>query len=376
MSKVLKVSEGDYRVKVPAGKSIVLDTGTLAGSVIITGDLDVQGQTTTIESVNATIKDNIIVLNNDDPGTAGITARTVDGVISKTSGIQIDRGRINDQVTSASILFDEDVPHYNTLTTNYDNGTFVLSTKYNNTVSLSNLQLAGIEVTSVSNNGTVDIQFNLRNTNTYLSLVNSTYGGTTYESRLIAGNSDPAHATNNSLTTKKYVNSYVVSGKLKATVAPYQGGMADVDTIYKKISDGSIKSMVEATDNSEIQFKINTLQRAVITTSGLSVDTLNLFGNVIKNVGSGSPLVKLPLVLQSDANIVEINSILTLDDQTPDQQIETTSISGKTKIYSKDTEGPGRTGIYFTNNNTYGANSYNNDELVSRNRAVLLSMLF
>jgi hypothetical protein len=52
MSKVLKVSEGDYRVKVPVGNSIVLDTGTLAGSVIITGDLNVQGQTTTVESLS------------------------------------------------------------------------------------------------------------------------------------------------------------------------------------------------------------------------------------------------------------------------------------------------------------------------------------
>ena len=80
MSKILKVNEGDYRVKVPSGNSVILDTGTLTGSVVITGNLDVQGQTTTIESINTTVKDNILVLNNGDTGTNGISPRTVDGV--------------------------------------------------------------------------------------------------------------------------------------------------------------------------------------------------------------------------------------------------------------------------------------------------------
>ena len=52
-----------------------------------------------------------------------------------------------------------------------------------------------------------------------------------------------------------------------------------------------------------------------------------------------------------------------------------TSVSGATKLYSKSTEGAGRTGIYFVNNVTYGGLAYNRDELVSKNRAVLLSIL-
>jgi hypothetical protein len=360
MSKILKVSQGDYRVKVPSGNSIILDTGSLTGSVVITGDLDVQGQTTTIESINTTVKDNIIVLNSGETGTNGISPHTVNSVTTKTSGIEIDRGRVSTQVASASFLFNEEVPHYNTLTTSYDNGTFVLSTTSNTTSSVASLQLSGIEVTSISSNNVVDIQFNLHNSNTYLSLVNSTYNTETYEDRLIAGNTDANHATNNSLTTKKYVNTYVVSGKVTA-------GMADVDKIYKKSSGGVEKSKILATDASELIFSIETTQRAIITTTGLSVDTLNLFGNTIKNTGAN------PLILQSDSNLVEINSVLTTDHQASDQIV---SISGKTKIYSKSAEGPGRTGIYFTNNNTYGATAYNNDELVSRRRAVLLSMLF
>lgn len=355
MSKILKVSEGDYRIKVPSGNSITLDTGTLAGSVIITGDLDIKGQTTTIESTNATIKDNIIVLNNGEPHTNGA------GITLGSSGILIDRGRDSAIVLTAKLLFEEAVNHFNPISNATEAGTYVLSTSRDSTDTLASLKISSVELSAISSNGTNTngIAFNLKNTNTTLTVINSTYNTVPYEDRL----------TNASLTTKLYVNTYVVSGNLKPapTFTPFSGSMADVDTIYKKTVGNVITSMVETTVNSEIIFKIDTTQRAIITTSGLSVDTLNLFGTTIKNTGTD------PLILTSDANLVEVNAVLTLDDQASDQ---TTAITGKTKLYSKDLEGPGRTGIYFTNNNTYGATAYNNDELVSRNRAVLLSMLF
>jgi len=359
MSKILKVSEGDYRIKVPTGNSITLDTGT-TGSVIITGDLDIKGQTTTIESTNATIKDNIIVLNNGEPRTNG------NGITLGSAGISIDRGRDGTIVLTAKMLYEEAVTHYNPILNATENGTYVLSTSRDSTNTLASLKVSSVELSAISNNGTNTngIAFNLRSTNTTLTVINSTYNTVSYENRLI----------DSSLTTKLYVNRYVVSGNLKPapTFTPFLGSMADVDTIYKKTADvpgtpGSITAMVETTTASEIIFKINTTQRAIITSSGLSVDTLNLFGTTIKNTGTD------PLILTSDANLVEVNAVLTLDDQASSQ---TTAITGKTKLYSKDLEGPGRTGIYFTNNNTYGATAYNNDELVSRNRAVLLSMLF
>jgi hypothetical protein len=53
----------------------------------------------------------------------------------------------------------------------------------------------------------------------------------------------------------------------------------------------------------------------------------------------------------------------------------TVAVATATQIYTKAAEGPGRSGIYFTNDTAYGAAAYNNDELVSKNRAVLLSIL-
>ncbi len=60
-----------------------------APTIIIDGNLTVSGSTTSVETTNSSIKDNIIVLNN------GETAAGVAGGAG-TSGIQIDRGSLPD----------------------------------------------------------------------------------------------------------------------------------------------------------------------------------------------------------------------------------------------------------------------------------------
>lgn len=93
MSRVLRV-EGDYKVIVENSGSITLDTGVETGEVLITGDLRVLGNTTTVNSENLSIRDNIIILNQGETG-AGVTLGT--------AGIQIDRGTSS----AAQIIFDE-----------------------------------------------------------------------------------------------------------------------------------------------------------------------------------------------------------------------------------------------------------------------------
>ena len=68
MSKILRVGNGDYKVLVKEGGSITLDTTDNAlnktGTVVVTGNLEVKGTTTTVDSTIVTIADNIIVLKN------------------------------------------------------------------------------------------------------------------------------------------------------------------------------------------------------------------------------------------------------------------------------------------------------------------------
>ena len=50
MSRIVKVSENNYKLQVQTGGVITLDTGNQTGRVVVTGDLAVLGNTTTVES--------------------------------------------------------------------------------------------------------------------------------------------------------------------------------------------------------------------------------------------------------------------------------------------------------------------------------------
>ena len=97
---VLKV-QGDYIIKTQTSGSIRLDTGSSTGTVTITGNLDVQGTTTTIESTVATIKDNTIVLNSGQSALQQVTAG------NGTAGIIIDRGASADLDYAATFLYND-----------------------------------------------------------------------------------------------------------------------------------------------------------------------------------------------------------------------------------------------------------------------------
>lgn len=90
---------------------------TFGNNLIITGNLTVNGTTTTVNSNTLSVGDNIIVLNNDEAGTP-----------SQDAGIEIERGTS----TNVSLLWDEGTDRW-TFTNN--GSTFYnipISTEYNN----------------------------------------------------------------------------------------------------------------------------------------------------------------------------------------------------------------------------------------------------
>ena len=93
---------GDYNIKVKDGGTIKLDTGT-SGDTIITGNLTVQGDVTSVSSTNLEIKDRIITLNDGENGP---------GVSLLYSGIEIDRGTYVDStaVPRAAFVWNETNP--------------------------------------------------------------------------------------------------------------------------------------------------------------------------------------------------------------------------------------------------------------------------
>jgi len=101
MSKYLRIGKGDYNIVTKEGGEITLDTtdGNLngTGKVIVTGGLEVQGDSTTYNSTVVAIADNILVLSKDN------VASGIPAALNYRSGIEIERG----SQSNAFMVYDE-----------------------------------------------------------------------------------------------------------------------------------------------------------------------------------------------------------------------------------------------------------------------------
>lgn len=89
-------TNGDYSIKVGEGRSITLNTGVGVGNVRVTGNLIVEGDTLTVSAQNLNVEDNIITINFGETGA---------GVSLEYSGLQVDRGTATNG--PASFIYDE-----------------------------------------------------------------------------------------------------------------------------------------------------------------------------------------------------------------------------------------------------------------------------
>lgn len=323
MSRVVKVDQGDYVIKVRNNGSILLDPGS-NGMVTITGNLNVMGAATEVNTQSLSVTDNIILLNNGETG-AGVTVGT--------SGIEIERGTLN----NAQILWNEAVVHYDPAMQDNVSGTFVAR--------LADSNLTGLQLSTVVS-GPYGLVFDLGNVASPLKIANSL----NYETRVLDTNDIP---------NRKFVTDYVQAS----------GGFAVVDSIRWPLT-GSPTNRATVDSNS-IDFIINSTLKGTFTSAGLDVNNVRLSGDTVTNTNAVNNLT-----LTSTNNNVEVKSIINLDNlEALSGSYSTSVVAGTTKIYTTASEGPGRTGIFFVNNSTYSGNAYNNDELVSKNRAVLLSIL-
>lgn len=148
MAETKRVSD-EYSIISP-----IINIGNSSSSVTIDGNLTVTGTTTSVETTNSQITDNTIVLNEGETG-AGVTLGT--------SGIEIDRGTLN----NVSFVYDDSIDAFkvfDTSTTNLLNvrvaepsNTSDAATKnYVDTVAASSLTIGGSN-TSVQYNDSGDL---------------------------------------------------------------------------------------------------------------------------------------------------------------------------------------------------------------------------
>lgn len=339
MPRVVRVDQSDYRLKVQQGGLIVLDTGENIGWVEITGNLRVRGETTTVETTELQIEDNIIILNKGELG-PGISDP------GGTSGIEIDRGpdQYGSDSANAQLLFNENVTFWDPTVEANVPGSFVFQLKSG--------KLVGIKAASIIGNADVNFTFDMQDGDKVLSIVNSLNGE--YERYLNFDDDIP---------NLKWVQKYVAASGYDPN-NPDSQGRAEVEKFfYTDPGTQSIKSRGQAYSD-RIEFFINEQSAAKISIFGLDVDDVNIKDYIITSTGSSN------LVLTADNGTVEIRNTLNIADRVSDPTLDT----GNTLIYSKSqqvllSQTPGRTGIFFTN-------TVNSDELVAKNRALLFSMIF
>lgn len=354
MSKILKITDGDYKIQTGYAGRITLDTGSGTGQVVVTGSLEVQGDFTTVSSETLTIVDQKIELNVGESG-PGVTSKPTDS--SQESGLLIHRGANN---TAASrdvlVVFKEQEPGFpstaiagrGTVLFKYSNGDPVaISTNSISVPGNGNLGLINAGNGYVTVSGTTNYELNAFNYTAWVS----------------AGSPRAAYATGAALITVA-----------DDDVIPNAKGLVDyVDAslyYYRSplISEGdtSVRTYDEdapfLNSPSRIDFTVNGSLRGQFITTGLNVDNINIFTDFVKNETNN-------LILSATTtNTVEVDAVFQLNDT----GLSPAAIFGATKIYtvnSDTTPAPGKTGIYFTNQG-------NSDELVAKNRALLFSVLF
>ena len=328
MSKFLKIPNGDYKIQVQPGGTITLDTGTSQGEVRILGDLRVDGTTTTINSTELTVDDNIIVINEGE---------TTNGIALDYSGIIVDRGLS----PNALFLYDD------RLVDPVDNvtapGLFRFGTE---TGSVGSFTPKGLYTRSISTGG-LDL---LLDTGAGKVAVNPT---TNYELGL----------TDDDLTNKKYVDDAITTAF--ATIFIPQIGDGTVS-----ISSVTVIDEETSAAPSTIEFAIDGIPVTNIYKDRWEFTDIRIIGTKIETITSNEDLVLAAPGVGSVRidDTLHINSVPGDDDDTIYSLSPQTPTDG-VKIYVSN-ESTGGSGIFFVNQDN------TRDEVISRNRALIFSMLF
>lgn len=324
MIKITSVPNGDHTLRVKSGGTITLDTGFETGTVLITGDLQVQGTTTTVESTDLSIEDNIILLNRGEQG---------DGITLQTGGIRINRGTLAD----AFFLFDENISWADPVSATTQDGAFVFRNEDNDIV--------GIRTTSITTGGE---DLYLIGTGTG---VISVTGTSAYETRV----TDDDHIPN-----KKYVDDEITSAFTSALIKQISDGTTTVSRVAVEdfeTTGNDSKITIDIDGNTVTEVYSDRVEFHAIRIVDTTIETTESNENLILSApGTGDVVID---------DTLHIYSIPGIDDAIPEPDLPTDGV----RLYTSS-ENYGGTGIYFANSDS------TRDELISNNRSLLYSMIF
>ena len=325
MSKYLNVPNGNYKVSVQTGGTIYLDTGFDTGTVEISGNLLVRGDTTTVNTAELNIEDNIILLNSGETG-AGITLND--------AGIRINRGTLPDSF----FKYDEDVSGF--IAINEASQLISIATNEIDSRSQSLTLNAGTSTVNVS--PVVDYERKV-----------FTYDGFGELTGYDAANADVIPNTQS-------VVDYIAFNFANVFLRQIGDGVSSVSSI-------TIDDEENTGVDSVITFTIDGNIVSQLYADRWEFDEIRIAGSTIETISSNEDLV----LKSSGTGSIRIDDTLHLNRVPSDNDpslLPPNPLDG-TKIYVAD-EYTGKSGIFFANDQG------NRDELVSKNRALLFSMLF
>lgn len=423
MSKVVKVYNSNYKVAVQSGGTITLDTGPEVGTTVVSGNLEVKGTTTTVESTVTTIADNIITLSQ------GTTGNGIPPSLGFVSGIEIDRG----DLLKAQWLFDERLSWSTGGSTQF--GTFYaafsdgqkLPINTPGIVAQGNLYVnTGAGVITVT--GTTDYEEkvfnytngvitadangivlvdddNIPNAKAVKDYIEYVFANEFYNT---IGEGNTSVTVTDEIHTLSTIVEVTSSGNTTTISTIGQHGFTTSDTV--NISgvqsggdpienlNGNAIQITEIVSANAFKVNVNTLggnaanyvtNSGTITKTGaveanvaITVDGVNssnfyqnrveledirISGSEIQAISSNQDLtISAPGTgTVKIEDVLEIPSSPYIDDNATDPTLPASGI----KVYSKP-EGAGQTGLYYVNS------SNTTDEFIGRNRALLLSLIF
>ena len=352
MGQFLRVN-GDYNIRAGDGAKITLDTGPAVsgGSVLITGNLVVEGDTVNVSTTNLAIEDNIISLNTGEVGP---------GVTLTYSGIEIERGNTSSITpqNNASFLYDESTDSW-ILAHGSAPGPF-------------NFDASSLRLKQILTNATTDSgDLTLIGTGTGVVKVGDR-GGSGYET-LVTDDDD--------IPNKKFVDDAILNNPTFQIVAPQS---QDTKVV---IADKEITPNTSGTAGSLAYFTATTTH----STYGESAVSIIVDNDLVGQFYSNRfEIGDLELGGGPDRNEITSRASITNENiyvrtqgtgklQTnyamQFEKIGTVPsyVSNNVLLYAA-TPSTGTTGIFFVNDSAEAAKQ--NGELISKNKALVFSMLF
>jgi hypothetical protein len=347
MGQFLRVN-GDYNIRAGDGAKITLDTGPAVsgGSVRVTGNLVVEGDTFNISTTNLTIEDNIISLNTGEVGP---------GVTLIYSGVEIDRGNTS-AVTpqnNASLLYDEST----------DSWLIAHPGPFN--FDASSLRLKQILTNSTTDSG----DLTLIGTGTGVVKV---LGTINYEDQVTEDDDIP---------NKKFVDDAIQNNPTFQIVAPQSQDtrvvIADKDITPNLAGTAGSLAYFTATTSyntfgeSAVSIIVDNALVGQFYTNRFEVGDLEIGGGPDRNeITSRASITNENIYVRTQGTgKLQTNYAMQFE------KIGTVPgyVSNNVLLYAA-VPGTGTTGVYFVNDSAETAKQ--NGELISKNKALVFSMLF